>query len=89
MTMVYVWIVRVAVEHPDMGTRMTMTHFCGDISAMLMLMVLIVTMSMVMNHRSVPMLVLMPFRQVQPNTNRHEGSCNEKRKCDSVYEEYK
>ena len=64
MTMVYVWIVRVAVEHPAVYVLMTMALFYRDVSLMLMLMMLIVTMPVVMHNRNVPVLMFMSLRQM-------------------------
>ena len=64
MTMVYVWIVRVAVEHPAVCVWVTMALFRREVSAMPMLMMLIVTMPVVMHDRIVPVLMLMSLRQM-------------------------
>jgi hypothetical protein len=66
MAMVQVWVVRVSMHYRrmpvPMGVRLTRRH----VRAMFMSVVFVMPVPMLMLHRVVFMLVIVPFRQVQP-----------------------
>lgn len=69
MSMMYVWIVRVAVHHSFMTMWMAVGLAQRRSLIMLVLMVFVVNVSMVVLDRFMLMLVLMSLSQVQPNAN--------------------
>jgi hypothetical protein len=72
MSMMDVWIVMMAVYHPFMAMRMAVGLSQGRSLIMFVLMMCVVNVSMLVLHRFVLMLVLVPLSQVQPNANPHQ-----------------
>ena len=72
MSMMYVWIVRVAVHHPFMTMWMAVGLAQRRSLIMLVHMMFVVNVSMIVLNRFMLMLVLMSLSQVQPNANPHQ-----------------
>jgi len=72
MSMVYVWIVVMAVYHPFMTMRMAVGLAQRRSLIMLVLMVFIVNVSMIVLNAFMLMLVLVSLSQVQPNAHPHQ-----------------
>ena len=73
MPMVYVLEVRVFVRHGHMRMQMLVRSVQGFARLVSMLMVLIVDMRVTMFDCRVPMVMLVAFRQMQPNPQSHQA----------------
>ena len=82
--MVYLRIVRVTVYHPFMTMRMAMGFAQRRPLIMLVLMVFVVSVSMVVLERFMPMLVLVSLSQVQPDASSHQDGGTQKLKCQTI-----
>ena len=64
VSMMNIWIMRVAVNHPFMTMRMTMWFAHGRELIMLVLMVFVMNMPVIVLDRFMPMLVVVLLSQV-------------------------
>ena len=78
MSMMYVWIVVVAVHHSLVTMRMAVGLTQRSSLTMLVLMVFVVNVSMVMLDRFMLMLVLVSLSQVQPDADSHHSGSDHK-----------
>jgi len=77
MSMMYVWIVVMAVYHPFMTMRMAVGFAQRHELIVLVLMVFVVNVSMVVLNPFMPMLVLVPLSHVQPDPGSHQDGGNQ------------
>ncbi len=73
MPVMKVGVVRVPMHERFMPVPMTVGFTDRDVRPMCVLMVIIMDMPVLVLHRFVPMLMLVAFRQVQPEANRHQA----------------
>jgi heme/copper-type cytochrome/quinol oxidase subunit 2 len=78
MSMMYVWVVVMAMHHSFMTMRMAVGLAQWRELIMLVLMVFVVNVSMIVLNHFMLMLVRMSLSQVQPNTDSHQSSSNHK-----------
>lgn len=72
MPVMEIGVVRVPMDEWLMPVPMTVGLADRDVRPMRVLMMLVMGMPVLMLHRFVPMLMLVAFRQVQPEANRHQ-----------------
>lgn len=82
--MVNVRIVRMPVQQADMRMRMTVTFTRRDLSLMLVLMALVMRVSVFMDHRGMPVFMLMYFIQMQPHAKTHQRRRRNQIGCDPI-----
>jgi len=70
--MMQIRVMRMAVQHRRMPVRMAVPLARGIAGFMAMLMVFVMAMGMVMQHFLMPMLMLMPFSQMQVESEGHQ-----------------
>ena len=78
MSVMYVWVVVMAVYHSFMTMWMAVRFTQRRALFMVMLMVFVVNVSMIVLNGFMLMLVLVSLSQVQPNADSHQSGSNQK-----------
>src|SRR3954452_8634944 len=82
MPVMQVGIVRVLVDHRCVPVPMRMRLASRSARPMSMMVMVIMLMPMLVRHFGMRVLVLMPFGDVQIDTEHHQGTCGDQAECD-------
>ena len=77
MAMMQIWVMRVFVAQRRVAVPVCMR--LGDWAIVLVVMVIVVGVEMIMLERFMHMIMLVAFRQMQPQAETHQQSCDDKR----------